>query len=82
MNLYSVEIEEYYNASYEGDVCTTHERLVIADSEQEAIDFTNKDISRYNQSFSRWKSRAVSAYKICFEKVNRKRVTGFYINNK
>lgn len=81
MNLYSVKIEEFYNASEEGEVCTTHEKLVIANSEHEAIDFTNKEISRYDNKFTRWKSKAVSAYKICFEKVNRKRVTDFYINN-
>lgn len=82
MNLYSVTIEEFYNAYYEGEICTSHEKLVIANSEKEAIDFANKDISRFDFSNTKWKSKAISAYKICFEKVNRKRVAGFYINKK
>lgn len=76
MDLYNVEIEASYDASYEGEIDKSYSRLVFANSENEAIEFVNKDIEWANDTYSREKAK--TAYKIDFEKVKRKRKVGYY----
>jgi len=76
MDLYNVEIEAAYDASYEGEINKSYSRLVFANSEKEAIDFVNKDIEWANSIYNREKAK--TAFKIDFDKVKRKRVVGYY----
>jgi len=76
MDLYNVEIEAAYDASYEGEIDKSYSRLVFANSEKEAIDFVNKDIECANSRYNR--EEAKTALKIDFDKVKRKRVVGYY----
>ena len=78
MDLFYVKIELTYNASYEGDVDTSETRLVLANSEKDAIDFVKKDFSRIDWSNTCTTMGEITAIKIDFNKVNRKRTVGYY----
>ena len=58
MNLYYLKTELTYNASYEGSIETGANALVWAMSEDDAIDFFNKNS---NSETSIWERKAISA---------------------
>lgn len=76
MELYNVEIEASYDASYEGEIDKSYSRLVFANTEKEAIDFVNQDITYMNNTYNT--EIAKSAFVIDFNKVKRKRKIGYY----
>jgi hypothetical protein len=71
-------IELKYDASYEGDIDTSETKLVLANSEKDAIDFFKKDFSRIDWSNTCTTMGEITAIKIDFNKVNRKRIVGYY----
>lgn len=76
MDLYNVYIKATYDASYEGEIDTSYSKLVYANSEKQAIDFVENDLLINGNSCQI--EKAVSSYKIDFEKVKRKRTVGYY----
>ena len=78
MELFNVEIEYFYNASYEGKIQRNYTRLVWANSEKEAINFVNKDLGKFKNEtlFEIEIEKAISAYKV--DSTNKKIKTQYY----
>lgn len=76
MDLYNVLVEASYNASYEGEIDKSYSKLVIANSEEEAIDFVNEDLESENDTYSYAKAKL--AYKIDFNAVKCRRKGCYY----
>ena len=76
MNLYEVTVEEYYEASYDGDIGTSWTRLVIANNIDEAIGLVKNDLPNYDNSC--YRIEGITAIQINLEQIKRKRVPGYY----
>tara|TARA_R100001244_G_scaffold122613_1_gene92256 strand:- start:109 stop:345 length:237 start_codon:yes stop_codon:yes gene_type:complete len=76
MKLFEVTVEEYYDASYEGDINTSYTRLVIANNIDEAIDVVKNGLPNYDNTCSR--VDGITAIQINLDQIKRKRVPGYY----
>jgi hypothetical protein len=79
MELFNVKIKSFYNARYEGKIGRHYDKLVWANSKEEAVKFVNKDLEIFedeNVLFPKEESIAISAYRV--DSTKRIRKTQYY----
>mgnify|MGYP003646733350 CR=1 FL=1 len=74
MKLYNVQIEDYFDASYEGLISCDYSALIFAGSESEAIEFMNKHLE------DNFDANAVSAHVISMSQSKGKTEPFIYVN--
>lgn len=74
--LYNVEIESNYHM-YDCDIDVTTSKLVIANNKDEAVNYAKKDLCTDSNSICT--EKIIDVYEVKFDKVKRKRKTGYYI---
>ena len=80
MKLYNVSVEIMYSGYYDSSHIYFEQRLVVANSEEDSINFVKKDLSRIDYSKSCLEILGITSFHIDLDKVSRKRVVGYFKN--
>lgn len=78
MKLFLVEVKAFYDASYEGRIDKSYTELVVANTDEEAVDFINEQLE-LKPSDSYCGARAMSAKEIDSTKTDKMRKTQYFI---